>query len=520
MAVTRKTKSAGEKNSKAGAKSRKRKAKKPKVILSTKKVAVFSACVCCFCALFLGLSVVLNGNHGDSASAKNGNLSAVYDKKSEDAFEKSVENSKIQKKAESDNHATKIVEVQKNSFEQNENSVQKSLAGKKSYNENVFAADTVKKSAQNQAPEKNGSALKSPQSEKTKNSAVSLNSLSAKKENLSRNAEETAKNEKTPQRVENVVKNEQKLENVAKAEKVPKKTENVVKAENAVKVENVEKAESVSRNIGNVENAGKTVKIEKPAQKIIAASNQNQNENIQNQALKNSRFDIPKAVGGATVVIVIDDAGRSVENVKRYVNLPFPLTIAVLPKLANSRECAQISRNLGKEVILHQPMQSVNHSLDPGPGKITVDMSFAEISSIIKENLASLGPGVKGMNNHEGSEVTGDVLRIGAVLDACLENRIYFLDSRTTAQTKAPQAALERDMTIFEKAGPYIDNELSREKMLERLYETLRYANNHGHAIVIGHVDKSVNILPGLLLEMYPYIKAAGYRFATPSTLR
>ena len=123
------------------------------------------------------------------------------------------------------------------------------------------------------------------------------------------------------------------------------------------------------------------------------------------------------------------------------------------------------------------------------------------------------------MNNHEGSLITSNVIKIGAVLDVCDEAGIYFLDSRTTAQTKAPQAALERDMTIFEKAGPYLDNELDREKMIQRMYETLAYANAHGHAIVIGHVDKSVKILPSLLSEMYPYIKAAGYRFATPSTL-
>ena len=101
----------------------------------------------------------------------------------------------------------------------------------------------------------------------------------------------------------------------------------------------------------------------------------------------------------------------------------------------------------------------------------------------------------------------------------CLENKIYFLDSRTTANTKAPQAALERDMKIFEKAGPYIDNVVSREAMLKEMYKALDFANKNGKAIIIGHVDKSANILPALLSDMYPYLIKAGYRFATPSTL-
>ncbi|MBP3772744.1 MAG: divergent polysaccharide deacetylase family protein [Treponema sp.] len=267
----------------------------------------------------------------------------------------------------------------------------------------------------------------------------------------------------------------------------------------------------------------------KKAESVKTSSNQNsqiasvtppkEQEQIQQNVPRN-RFDIPQASNGATVVIIIDDAGRSVENTKRYAALPFPITIAVLPKLPQSRACADAIRAAGKEVILHQPMQSMNLNLDPGPGKITADMSTYEIAAIVKQNLLELGPGVKGMNNHEGSQVTSNVIKIGTVLDVCSEMGVYFLDSRTTAATQAPQAALERDMHIFEKAGPYLDNDIDRAKMLERMRETLAYANRHGRAIVIGHVDKSVKILPDLLSEMYPEMKAAGYRFATPSMLR
>lgn len=242
-------------------------------------------------------------------------------------------------------------------------------------------------------------------------------------------------------------------------------------------------------------------------------------ETIQQHVPRN-RFNIPQAENGATIVIVIDDAGRSVENTKKYTSLPFPITIAVLPKLPQTRACAEAIRASGKELILHQPMQSMNLSLDPGPGKITADMNSYQIASIVKENLLELGPGVRGMNNHEGSLITSNEIKIGAVLEVCAEKGIYFFDSRTTADTKAPQAALERDMKIFEKAGPYLDNDIDRAKMLERIMETLAYANRHGKALVIGHVDKSVKILPDLLSEMYPEMRAAGYRFATPSMLR
>ena len=233
-----------------------------------------------------------------------------------------------------------------------------------------------------------------------------------------------------------------------------------------------------------------------------------------------SKFNFPPAKNGATIVIVIDDAGRSAENTKEYTDLPFPITIAVLPKLPQTKQCAQTVRNAGKELILHQPMQAMNLNLNPGEGAIKEEMTRAEITATIRENIVELGPGVKGMNNHEGSLITANEVKIGIVLDTCMDMGIYFLDSRTTAETKAPQAALERDFEIFEKAGPYIDNDIDYDKMLVRLRETLDYANKHGKAIVIGHVDKSVKILPKLLSDAYPEMKAAGYKFATPSMLR
>ena len=256
---------------------------------------------------------------------------------------------------------------------------------------------------------------------------------------------------------------------------------------------------------------------EKPKPEVKSKANNAVNETAANK--KKNPFAIPPAKNGAVICLIMDDAGMSVENTKKYVELPFPLTVAVLPKLKNSKACAEAVRNGNKELILHQPMQSLNHSLDPGPGKITVDMSFSEIYSIVSENLMEIGPGVRGINNHEGSEVTEDVLRIGAVLDVCIDKGIYFLDSRTSAYSKAPQAALERDIKIFEKAGPYIDNVVSREAMLAQLYKTLDFANSHGKAIIIAHVDKSVKILPALLLQMYPYLQEAGYRFSTLSSL-
>ncbi len=236
------------------------------------------------------------------------------------------------------------------------------------------------------------------------------------------------------------------------------------------------------------------------------------------EEIKVEKYSIPSAKNGATLVFIIDDGGYDTYNLKLYTSLPFPIAIAVLPKLAHSKDCAAIVRNSGQELMLHQPMQAQNLKLNPGEGAILPDMSLSEVYRQVSENIAEIGP-IKGLNNHEGSLITCDVMKIGAVLDAVLDNGIFFVDSRTSAQTKAPQAALERDMKILER-DVFIDDIISKEEMLAQIYRGLGIANKNGKVIMIGHVDKSAKILPQLLNDMYPYLKQKGYKFAFPSQIQ
>ncbi|MBQ7537953.1 MAG: divergent polysaccharide deacetylase family protein [Treponema sp.] len=434
-----------------------KKTKGPKVRLAKNKVIFLSAIISGICVLALSLSVILNTFPSDSNKAE---IQAI------NIAEKA-------KKSEKQSKATKKIE----DFQ---NKKKTSVTNSKQTEEKPAVSKSSKAKATTEAK----SVSQAKAIPKTQEKSVS----SQNSQNIAQTRSQTERQEKVTPKTE-LSKNSTNSPNTK--EQKPAQSERT-KPEKAKASKNSQLASLVPPR---------------------------EQESIQQNIPKN-RFGLPPAAKGATLVIVIDDAGRSVENTKRYASLPFPITIAVLPKLPNSRSCADAVRMAGKEVILHQPMQSTNLNLDPGPGKITADMSTYEIAQIVKQNLLELGPGVKGVNNHEGSLITSNVIKIGAVLEVCSEMGVYFLDSRTTAQTQAPQAALERDMHIFEKAGPYLDNDIDRAKMLERMRESLAYANRHGRAIVIGHVDKSVKILPDLLAEMYPEIKAAGYRLATPSMLR
>lgn len=224
-------------------------------------------------------------------------------------------------------------------------------------------------------------------------------------------------------------------------------------------------------------------------------------------------YTIPPARSGATLAFVFDDGGQNLSDLQHYLNLPFPVDVAVLPQLQHSVESARRVRSSGRhELLLHQPMQAINLSVNPGPGAISPSMTTTDIDAVVRKNLAEIGP-VSGLNNHEGSLITESKIKIGKVIEICQQQGIFFLDSRTTVNTAAPQAALELGAKIWER-DVFLDNTQNRADILEQIQRGLEVANKKGYAILIGHVWSGSN-LAQILQELYPVLKSQGYVFST-----
>ncbi|MDE6719030.1 MAG: divergent polysaccharide deacetylase family protein, partial [Treponemataceae bacterium] len=307
--------------------------------------------------------------------------------------------------------------------------------------------------------------------------------------------------------------------------KVPPKP---VRAETpAAKIEKSEKA--VNRNDGAKKNSA-SKKIEENAQnersKQVAKNplpppkKSKKKSDEKNAASKNQSsaapqdFGFPPASKNAVLCVVFDDGGQNVAQLKKCIALPFPVTVAVLPRLAHSKECAALVRQSGNEVILHQPMQAINLGVNPGEGAILPQMSGGEIAATLSQNIAELAP-ISGINNHEGSLITEDEVKVGFVLETVHQKGIYFLDSRTSSATKIPSVAMEMGFSYFQR-DIFLDNEKSRENILNELKRGVEIANRQGFVIMIGHVW-SAEILPSVLEEVYPELKKKGYRFSTVS---
>ena len=208
--------------------------------------------------------------------------------------------------------------------------------------------------------------------------------------------------------------------------------------------------------------------------------------------------------------LVIDDVGYNLEQLDRFLEVPMPITYAILPMIehtASSRK--KISEN-GGEIILHQPIEPLGNE-DPGPGALYVNMEPEEIQSTITANLEQV-PEAVGVNNHMGSLGTSDYTLMESMLREMKQRNphMFFLDSRTTADTVAETVA-EDVQLLHVHRNIFLDNSTSREDIMAALDEAVKVADEQGYAVMIGHVwcEELAAILPLWYAEM----KEAGYRF-------
>jgi len=255
------------------------------------------------------------------------------------------------------------------------------------------------------------------------------------------------------------------------------------------------------------------------AQSQSAQNNTAQNQTAQNNAAQTQSapsssavIQAPAEANKGIVVFVIDDAGNNLAELEPFLQIPFPLTIAVLPALPYSAEAARRIRAAGKEVILHQPMEAIG-AQEPGPGAIYSGMSAREIRTILARNVSEVGP-VRGINNHQGSKITMDREMMQTILEFCAENGLYFLDSRTTPESVVPEVAQTMGMKIAQR-NVFIDNEQSKDSMLAFITGGLARAQRSGSAVMIGHTW-SKNLAP-LLKEQHRHFTEQGYAIKTVS---
>jgi polysaccharide deacetylase 2 family uncharacterized protein YibQ len=187
----------------------------------------------------------------------------------------------------------------------------------------------------------------------------------------------------------------------------------------------------------------------------------------------------------ASIALIIDDLGNQYSRDSEALTLPGPVACAFLPYAPFTKVLAELAHAGRKEVMLHLPMQALNDDTREA-GELTLNMTQRQFVQTLQADLAAV-PHASGINNHKGSLLTRHPGHMAWLMqDMSREGGLFFVDSRTTADTVARQLAAEYRVPSIDRKV-FLDNDQTRRAIQAQFRHLLDIARREGSALGIGH---------------------------------
>ena len=186
--------------------------------------------------------------------------------------------------------------------------------------------------------------------------------------------------------------------------------------------------------------------------------------------------------------LVIDDIGYSLSQGQAAIKLEGDHTYAIIPGASNSRKLARLARKMGKEIILHLPLQASRLTAPSEPNALNESMDEDQLSRNMVSMLSEI-PGIRGINNHMGSHLTEIDYFMRSIMDSIRNHspKLYFLDSRTTPRSVAYTEAVNSGLDSISR-DVFLDNQHTNIESIRLQYQIwLEKARQRGSAVAIGH---------------------------------
>jgi len=196
----------------------------------------------------------------------------------------------------------------------------------------------------------------------------------------------------------------------------------------------------------------------------------------------------PKAEGASPrIAFIIDDVGNRKGVAETLKELKIPITAAIIPNTPYAREEAMILEENQLETLIHLPMVPKNNSgRHYASGSVVrPDSNESDITAIVRRALRIL-PQARGINNHEGSLVTSSADSMERVLRVLKKEGLFFIDSRTTADTVG-YAMAKRLKIRTASRDVFLDSVQSYSHARQQIQRLTDIATQKGKAIAIGH---------------------------------
>lgn len=225
--------------------------------------------------------------------------------------------------------------------------------------------------------------------------------------------------------------------------------------------------------------------LKKETKAYTSASHELDDETLVNPPVKEMRKK-KLSPNRPKLAIIIDDVGTK-SQVKAIKSLNLTLTMSFLPPSKGRPNTPKLAAHENNYMV-HLPMEAQNFSAEE-PKTLRVDDSQELISARVAE-IKKLFPKVQYINNHTGSKFTSNEVAMNRLIFAFKENKINFIDSRTTAKTKAPQV-LKNFGLKYVSRDVFLDHHMDKPYILKQIKQAIAVAKNHGSAIAIGHPHKN-----------------------------
>ncbi|AHM76431.2 divergent polysaccharide deacetylase family protein [Yersinia hibernica] len=209
---------------------------------------------------------------------------------------------------------------------------------------------------------------------------------------------------------------------------------------------------------------------------------------------------IANAAQAGKLSIVIDDFGYRPQNENKVLQMPLPISVAILPNAPYAKEMAVKAHNQGREILIHLPMAPLSKqplerdTLQPS-------MSSEEIQRIIRQAVNNV-PYATGMNNHMGSAMTSSLPGMQKVMQELAHYQLYFLDSVTIGNSQASKAAEGTGVKVI-KRKVFLDDSQNEAAIRQQFNRAVELARRNGSAIAIGHPHPAtIKVLQQMLPQL------------------
>ncbi len=195
--------------------------------------------------------------------------------------------------------------------------------------------------------------------------------------------------------------------------------------------------------------------------------------------------DLPRTDGKPFVAIVIDDMGYYESTGDKILALNLNLSFAFLPFAPHTSKQAAIAHHLGRDILLHLPMEPADRKWKPEAGTLFLNMNPGQLGETFRKDLAAV-PMAIGVNNHMGSRFTEDRAAMKTFLQYLRANNLFFLDSLTSSNSLGYSLSKEMGVEVIRR-DIFLDNDQSKDKIISQINKLMLIAKKEGIAVGIAH---------------------------------